>query len=156
AYDVALATQLPLGGDAAQAGADGALLSWQGLPGSALGGFDMTMARPLLVDSVPADPYGIRSDAVPPPNTYLLDLPVAVGSTRSLFAQWWSFQPQETPYVLTTSAEGLLSGDLRNPLDVELEDVLVAYDRWAYRLEGPLAARGVIRIAAMQRRDLEW
>ncbi len=151
AYDLGLSAQLPLAAPVSNAASEGALVSWQGLPGRGLGGFEMTMARPLA-----SDPYLIRTGADAPPALYIDGLPVPVGATRSLIGRWWRFQPLETPYVLMAGKDGLLTGDLRNPLDIELEDVLLAYDRWAYRLEGTFKANAVLRVENLQRRDLEW
>src|SRR5690606_31885557 len=52
--------------------------------------------------------------------------------------------------------DGVLLGDVRNPLNVDLEDVLLAYDRWTYRIEMPLKAQGALRVENLQRRDLQW
>jgi hypothetical protein len=128
-----------------------ATFSWQGLPGQGLGGMDQTAGESLFPVS-----YTTRNDAPPTPETLLFGMPITTGSTKSLLARWWSFQPLMSAEQLTADRDGFLHGTIVNPLDLQLEDALLAYDRWAYRIDRPLRAGDRLMIDGLQRRDLEW
>ncbi len=125
-------------------------LSWQGSPGSLIGG----MVGPTGM-VVQADPYGV---AVGGSLGEVSGLPATVGSTKSLFGQWrgtWNNSAAESAR-LTTSRNGLLSGEFVNPLPVRLERVMIAYGVWLYRLPYALEPGQRVRMRELAPLDLRW
>ncbi len=110
------------------------LLSWQGLPGSSLGGMQ-TNAR-VLVKSLP---YQIRTDFDPEANN-IVGMPVTVSSTRSLLGRWGGSVDADfgSAIDLRVRRNSLLKGTVVNPLDIELEQCAVLYAKWLYRIPGTL------------------
>lgn len=127
------------------------LLSWQGLPGSGLGGME---ARALSASF--GQPYAVtRQDEV----GTMTQLPVQVASTAPLSGLWWSDSFTSDQHQLVRTTDGLLEGQLVNPLPVELTNCLVLYSIWAYRLDqtrGALQPGQVIRIDRERPLNLEW
>jgi hypothetical protein len=128
-----------------------AATTWQGLPGRGLGGMDQTASETQFTVS-----YQIRSDGPSVPETLLLGMPITSGSTRSLLTRWWSFPSFPKSEPLTADRDGFLHGTIVNPFDFPLEDALLAYDRWSYRIDRPLQPGESLFVDGLQRRDLEW
>jgi hypothetical protein len=101
------------------------LLSWLGLPGSALGGMDPQTQNLPLTDQ----PYDFSQDL-----ERLIGLPVHVWSTKSLTAQWTTPEPFGMQADLKRAQDDTLVGELTSELTVPLEDCWLAYDRWVYPL----------------------
>lgn len=125
AYDFSFTPQLP-GGQAAEEGEAHVLLSWLGLPGSALGGMDPKTSNPPLTDR----PYDFS-----PQLDRLLGMPINVWSTRSLTAQWTSAETGGFKAHVSLGSDDGLDGQLTNELGVPLTNCWLAYDRWVYPLE---------------------
>ncbi|MBC8352436.1 MAG: hypothetical protein H8E66_10640 [Planctomycetes bacterium] len=104
----------------------GCLLSWQGLPGTGLGGLEAKSAT-----LFPA-PYTIASSAT---DGQIRNTPIEIDGTKAFVARWWNDAPLEYTADLQLDAGGLLRGNIMNPLSVELYDCMLLYDNWAYRLE---------------------
>ncbi|MDX1947791.1 MAG: hypothetical protein SFU86_20505 [Pirellulaceae bacterium] len=128
----------------------GGWLAWQGLPGDALGGLgsrQFSLARP--------DPYAILPPGATP---RIASLPLVTASSKSLAARWWGSGPA-VESKLAKDQYGLLSGEVTNPLDVELTDWLVAHEDRMYRLDaklaGPLAPGQTVRIGDLSPLNLE-
>lgn len=140
---------------AQQAPQSGVLLSWQGLPGEGLGGMN-TRATAAIIN----EPYTIADEAEAPQATgaaAIQNMPIQVASTKTLNARWWSTFDAGTTAQLTARSNGLLRGEVTNPLPVELFDCMVLHDVWAYRIEGKLAAGQTVRIEDQAPpRNLEW
>lgn len=125
-YDVGLSPSLPFG-DADDRSEQ--LVSWLGVPGAGLGGMHSGAADP---------PIRRRSYEVAPRLDELIDVPIQVWSTKG-FQTRWDAQDQRVAAALDIElAEvdgGLLEGFLTSRLEFPLEDCLLAYGRWAYRLD---------------------
>lgn len=129
----------------ATAPADG-WLAWQGLPGTGLGG--LASQQSALIDS-PA--YVVRPAGEAPG---VAGLPVSVASSKALAGRWWSKSELEPFANLSTNGFGLPQGEIRNPFDFELEECLLAYDEWLYRLRD-IPPGGRVRIEDFSPLNLE-
>ncbi|MCE9524704.1 MAG: hypothetical protein K8R36_01460 [Planctomycetales bacterium] len=123
-YDVELHPDFPT---EIKTGATASYMTWQGLPGSGLGGLDAQQ-----VSRNAADPYAIE---YPSPAAGLRSLPIQVGSSKSLAARWWQEIPPPAASKLALNEHGVPTGDLVNPLDVELQDCIFTFNIWMYRLK---------------------
>lgn len=117
----------------AQSESTGGYLAWQGLPGGGLGGLDTTQATPGVFD-----PYAVEFPSASPG---LRSLPIQIGSSKSLAARWWEDISLSATSQLTLTEHGVPTGDIVNPLDVELRDCIFTFNIWMYRLKniGPKA-----------------
>lgn len=109
----------------------GSLLTWQGLPGKGLGG--LRAKRVGISDSAFSDSaYSItRGNG----HSSITGVPLHTDGTRVLSARWWRHQPFASASELHTNVDGLLRGEITNPLPFALSDCVLMYDIWAYRLE---------------------
>jgi hypothetical protein len=120
AYDLAFRPKI------ASAGADAeVLLTWLGMPGSALGGMDPRSDNRPLTDR----PYLYSPDL-----SQLENVPIHVWSTKSLTSRWSMSDPGLLDAKLFPSADGGLDGKLTSRLDVPIEECWLAYGRWVYPL----------------------
>jgi hypothetical protein len=101
------------------------LLSWLGLPGSALGGMDPRTDNRPLSDR----PYDFSPDL-----SRLKKVPIHVWSTKSLSARWSVPDPGLLEADVTQGADEGLLGTITSGLDVPLTDCWLAYGRWVYPL----------------------
>ena len=121
-YDLQLtSTWLDLASDSS-----GCLLSWQGLPGTGLGGLEAKSAT--LFHS----PYTIRHTAS---ESQIEKAPIEIDGTKAFVGRWWNQVQLESTADLHLDAGGLLRGNVMNPLPIELHDCLLLYENWAYKLE---------------------
>ncbi len=102
-------------------------VTWQGLPGSGLGGLDAQQ-----VASSTVDPYAIEFPAAVPG---LRSLPIQVGSSKSLAARWWQNVSLPAASRLTLTEHGVPAGEIVNPLEVELQECIFTFHIWMYRLK---------------------
>ena len=136
------------------------LLSWHGLPGTALGGMETRSSgstsdvRYLLANP---DPQPATMAVVPQ------GVPINVWSTKSFVAQGWSSTPRAAAATALEQAklretyDSRLLGQFANPTKYELVDCQLLYDRWAYPIRGTLAPGDRIFLADEgEPRDLEW
>lgn len=140
-YDLSLSTH-PAGGEDARRQV---CLSWQGLPGGALGGMEQTMAGPATVAR------GYESSAE---RDELRDVPVPVWATKSFVANW---QTTCTPGIdarLRLTADDVAEGRLTSRLEHPLRDCLLIAGRWAWQL-GELAPGQTVAIVPGDQRDLQ-
>lgn len=121
------------------------LWSWQGLPGSALGGMDQSSTE--LAPA--AEPYEFST---------ALDttqgVPLGIWSTKNFTGRW---QCRDEPAVtgrLTAGADGVAQGSLTNRLDTMLVGCLLVSGRWAYDV-GDFEPGRTIRFQPGQQRDLQ-
>lgn len=140
-YDLSLVPQL--------AGDEGSSrqvwLSWQGLPGGALGGMEQTMAGPATVAR------GYESSAE---RDELRGVPVPVWATKSFVAGW---QTTCTPGIearLRLTADDVAEGRLTSRLEHPLRDCLLIAGRWAWQL-GELAPGQAVAVVPGDQRDLQ-
>lgn len=151
-YDLSL-RPLPLG----DTGPSAPILSWQGLPGSGLGGLNSNTSTGLF--DAPFDaPYFIGSDSDQAGESAVSigSLPVPIGSTKSLTARW-SARTQGSEIRLTANANDLLDGEVRNPLSVDLTSPLLIYSNWVYPFQdGVFKAGQVMPIRRLDPKNLTW
>jgi hypothetical protein len=102
-------------------------VTWQGLPGSGLGGLDAQQVAPAI-----SDPYAIEFPAATPA---LRGLPIQVGSSKSLSVRWWQEVSLPETSKVSLNEHGVPTGDVVNPLDVELQECIFTYNIWMYRLK---------------------
>ena len=131
----------------------GRLLSWQGLPGSGLGGLDSRggaalFAEPYLMTPGYAGPDEERAE--------IRGLPIEVSGTKSLAGTWWALDEAPPAQRLSANVHGLLAGQLTNPLDVELTDCMVFFENWMYPVAGTLAPGKAVTFDGVSPRNLEW
>ncbi len=101
------------------------LVSWLGLPGYALGGMQASGSQTSVLDGGYQYGEGLAS---------LERLPVQVWSTKTLAARWSARVEMPLSVVLRQDGEELLGGKITNESEIELEDCLLLYGRWAYDL----------------------
>lgn len=144
-FQLDLQTQWPYDSDAAQHA--GQLLAWQGLPGRGLGGLDTTNSAASFTQS-----YRVQYDQA----SELSGLPIEVSGSKSLSARWWAEVPLARPPRLETDSNGLLRGELANPLDVALTDTMIIYENWMYAQTGTWRPGQTINFEGRSPRNLQW
>ena len=126
-----------------------ALVSWQGLPGSGLGGMNAPAASGSLLENDRAHEYRISCcfgpqldrTAKAAAQGQIRQLPLQTASTKALVARWWGRAEVESIGQLKADDLALLTGTVTNPLSVELKHCSVYYQNWAYPLDAPLRWR---------------
>ena len=104
----------------------GCLVSWQGLPGTGLGGLEAQSA------SLFPSPYTIRRAAG---GSRIDQAPIEIDGTKAFVGRWWNAIRLESTADLHLDAGGLLRGNVTNPLPIELYDCVLLFQNWAYKLE---------------------
>jgi hypothetical protein len=151
AFDLTCTPQLPPAGPSA--GEPQLLLTWQGLPGQGLGGLSSASTVALFSEpyttSVPQDDAGAGR---------IRGLPVQVSGSKSLVARWSCAGPATLRSAprLAADRHGMVRGEVRNPLHVDLTDCLILYENWVYPLPGALAAGQTCSLDGLSPRNLEW
>jgi hypothetical protein len=121
------------------------LLSWQGLPGTALGGMEQAMAGPAAV----ARAYELADD-----HSRLLDVPVPVWSTKSFVARWRAAVRPPLAGQLRDAGDEVVDGKLTNRLDLPLSKCLLVAGHWAWNLPD-IAPGQTVRVVPGDQRDLQ-
>jgi Protein of unknown function (DUF1549) len=129
-FDLSVATRP---GEVGLKGDPSVLLSWMAVPGSGLSGVGRAAGAAMFTH-----PYDFS-----PTLDAIEDLPIAMWSTRSLLARWWSEAPSPVTAQLSDRGDHMLSGTLELPADWTLVDAVLVYDRWAYPLDGRTEGRTV-------------
>lgn len=114
------------------------ILAWQGLPGKSLGGMDSRQSLATV-----QNPYFL---AEADDSVQLENLPIQIWSSRSMFGRGWAELEGKAPEPLTEINNQLLDGVIRNPTNLDLEDVYVFYGRWAWNFP-KLPAGGVLSLS---------
>ncbi|MBP62949.1 MAG: hypothetical protein CMJ62_15620 [Planctomycetaceae bacterium] len=129
-----------------------ALISWQGLPGTALG--SMNAASP---PAGPSHPYSICfPDNHSSSSPQITEMPLQVWSTKSLTARWWGEIDLHFMADLRSQGDKQLRGSILNPLDDDLTECYLYYAPWAYQI-GRIAANRTIPITSSSvRRNLRY
>lgn len=125
-FDPELRFELPAGLSSTTPGEPAGWLAWQGLPGDSLGGLGSRQ-----VALAAAEPYSISP---PGPQPQIANLPVQVASSKSLSARWWMHAELQSEPNLSVNPFGVLAGDFRQPLPVELTDCLLIHGEKLFRL----------------------
>jgi hypothetical protein len=124
----------------------GVLLTWQGLPGKGLGGMNANVAGNQRLAA-----YNImRVEPSVHSSVRLADVPIQIGASKSLSARWWARANSRDPGSLTADSLGLLRGEIRNPVDLPLENCMLVYDRWVYQLDS-IIGRQTIKLTGNER-----
>lgn len=132
----------------------GALLGWNGLPGTGLGGMNSTTTVEVLRDTYQIE---LTTDDDAPPRTRIAGLPLQPSATRSLSARWWAHTGATLAASdLRVAESGLLEGLLVNPLEVDLTHTYLFYGDWAFPIEGRLGAGDRVDVTALTPLDLRW
>jgi hypothetical protein len=121
-------------------------LAYQGLPGEGLGGLE---SRQPTLASRPA--YQVR---LPDADPRVEALVITTSSTKSLAAGWWSPMRLPVEQRLFVDRFGLLAGEFRQPLPIELSDCLLAHGEKLYRL-GTLRPGQMVRLSELDPLNLE-
>jgi hypothetical protein len=121
-----------------------ALIGWLGLPGDSLGG--MAPRTPSV--SPWKEPYDFA-----PSLDSLSGVPMQIWTTKSLTARWTAPSKFRRQASLVERDRSLV-GDVTNTLDFPLEDCLICYGRWAYRLDTLEPGQTATLTLSSERRDL--
>lgn len=131
------------------------LLSWQGLPGSGLGGLDArsTQAGDLSQYQISLESSSQQAGGI---GRYVIrDYPVPYASTRSLVARW-NATGGLTAEPLESDSLGILHGTFTNPLSIPLNRPVIFYGKWAFRLGSELQVGAQVRLDDIQPLDARW
>lgn len=150
-YDLSVAVSA--GGIVEDAPPPGVLLSWHGLPGTALSGMNSSASAELFTETyamVDRQPQtGRRQLSVD-------GLPIQIWSSKSLTARWWANTAEPIDGALHRGRNEALLGHVTNPLDEVLLDCYLYYAPWAYQL-GNLAPGASVAIDDdTGRRNISW
>jgi len=124
------------------------VLSWHGLPGKGLGGLNTTSKATSF-----APEYRVSM------NADITDTPIQVTSTKALMGRWWGKANLAGTAHLEADTDGLLQGEVVNPLPCELTDCVVLFANWMYRLDavsGTLAPGETTSVHNENPLNLEW
>jgi hypothetical protein len=119
-----------------------AYLDWQGLPGKGLGGLDsqLPMERGMNAYSIAID------DQL---GTTLESVGIVAAGTKSIYGTYsLSMEMSNQSSLSELSTVDQLEGEVVNPLDQELRDVVLFYHRWYYLLNSRMPAGDRIRISS--------
>jgi len=128
-YDLALEPASPLDEptESARVGnAPEVLMSWQGLPGSALGGMEQASAG--------IGPQ-VRSYAFSPSLNALDDVPIPIWSTKALTARWQQTIHPPLESHLTAGPDGVAVGTLTSRMPLTLSNCMLASGRWVFEID---------------------
>ena len=145
-FDPHLHFDLPSGFSSDRVNEPAGWLAWQGLPGESLGGLGSRQ-----VALAAAEPYAISQPGKRPNIT---GLPVQVASSKSMSARWWSHAELQTNANLSVSQFGVLTGEFRQPLTLDLSDCLLIHGEKLYRL-GKLPAGQAVHLEDFPPLNLE-
>jgi hypothetical protein len=121
-------------------------LSWQGLPGTGLGGLAANQISSAQLVSYAAQPPG--------PQMALAGVPIQIAGSKSMSARWWATAGPLERSALSLNEYGMLQGEVVNPLSVDLAGCLLVYDTWLYRLRS-LSPGQRVRLADFDALNLE-
>lgn len=116
---------------------DSEVTSWHGLPGDGLGGM-LTTANPGLLKSSYEEVFEVAANGQDV-KTRVVDLPLQVSSTKSIFTQWWSESPVRVRSRLRHNPRlQQITGTVTNPFDFTLNNCRLVFENWAYLIDQPL------------------
>lgn len=128
------------------------LTSWQGLPGTGLGGMNMAAAGVL------GDEYTIEVEETIPhrAQTRLRSVPIATSSSKGVISRWGGVSETLSDNSLLTHDGGMLRGTVTNPLGVDLTQCYVFFENWAYPIDGRLRSGESYELDYVNPLDLKW
>jgi hypothetical protein len=106
-------------------------ISWHGMPGKGVGGMDRR-----ALSSVFDEPYG---QTPPGAESTISGLPIQFASSRRLLDEWIGNVKLSASSELKTTDGVYLRGAFSNPLDQELDGVMLIYRNSAYRFSAQIA-----------------
>jgi hypothetical protein len=129
------------------------LFTWQGLPGEGLGGLNTRATEAFFTQG-----YLLRQFPDPRDRgrSEITGVPIRVSSSKALVSRWCADVQLSETGSLAVDNNGLLSGRLVNPLEVELSDCQVLYRNWSYPLTGSLRPGASVAFETLRPRNLEW
>lgn len=130
-YDLEFVSR-PLEHDGARFGES--YTAWLGLPGSGIGGMD-PRANPV---------FWRQGYAFSPALEEMDDVPIAVWSSKSITARWRDVTEVIPQGTFVRDAQ-TLSGSFTNTADYPLQDCILAFERWVYRL-GDVAPGATVEV----------
>jgi hypothetical protein len=107
-------------------------ISWHGMPGKGVSGMDRR-----ALTSVFDEPY---SQSQPGANSAVTGLPIQYASSRRLLDEWTGRADLGNDSELKTEDGAYLRGSFVNPLNQDLDNVLLIYRTSAYRISSTVAA----------------
>ncbi len=113
------------------------IVAWLGQPGYALGGMQNSSGQTGLFD---------RGYAFSPALDKMLGVPVQLWSTKTITSRWSSEVTTPVEVKLNRTDEQLLLGQIVNSADTTLEDCVLLYGQWAWKL-GSLPAGSAVNMA---------
>ena len=128
------------------------LISWQGLPGTGLGGMSGTANVNWHMD-----PYAIRFlSRQSPVESTVNKLPLQIWSTKSLTVRWWSEHDFSPVAELRLQSDRQLRGRVMNPLDEDLTECYLYYAPFAYQIGRIPAGKGMEITSTTIKRNLRY
>jgi hypothetical protein len=125
----------------------GSWLTWQGLPGDALGGLESQ--QPAIAQH--HEYLQARSRGIHP---QIESLTLEESASKCLTGCWWGKNDLPAETKLTVDRYGLLAGEFQQPLDITLSECLLAHGEKLYRL-GTLSPGQRVVIAEQAPLNLE-
>ncbi|HUY36589.1 MAG TPA: hypothetical protein VMV69_27890 [Pirellulales bacterium] len=117
------------------------LMSWQGLPGGALGG----MEQAAIGLGPPMHPYSFSASL-----DALDDVPIPIWSTKALTARWQQTVEPPLESRLTAGPDGVAVGSVTSKLPLTLTNCMLASGRWVYEIDELKPGRTVTLRAGSQ------
>jgi hypothetical protein len=116
-------------------------VDWQALPGRGLGG----LGSQLSADTgMPA--YEIRIEETG--DSQVIGTGVSAAGTKSLYATWNArIAPDDKSVLIEAGGVNQLTGQVANPLDVELLEPALFYHNWHYALGSRIPAKGIATVS---------
>ena len=129
------------------------LTSWQGLPGSGLGGMNMAATVNVLSPIYAVDGF---SHAAGGGGTRIHGLPISTSSSKAVVSRWEARCKMLNDSTLVAHKGGLLRGRVVNPLEVALAQCYVYFENWAYPIDGRLGPGDSYALDDISPLDLKW
>ena len=149
-YDLSLSPSIACGGDAWRD--HEVLLSWQGLPGTALGGMNTTSTAERMSDAYVIDTRGDSSMK----SAGIWGIPIQIWSSKGFHARWHGELDLPAISKLQVQSDGRLRGEIGSPLACDLTDCFLYYTPWAYNIGKVSAGQTVTVGSASERSSLQW
>lgn len=122
------------------------LTSWLGMPGPGLGGMQSGVAQAAIFSR------GYQFD---PTLTAIRRMPVQEWSTKTLAGRWTGNVGEPLRVRLQPDVEDLVAGEITNQSGIVLQDCLLFYGRWAYRLGDLAEGAAVVVDQSLQPRTIK-
>lgn len=134
-------TEVAMKGQFSKPGIGSIHLDWQGLPGKGLGGLLSQFGNDR---GIPA--YQIHS--ADGQSSRIAGLSIPAAGTKSLVGQWvGEIELHGESSLREIAGVAQLSGELFNPLDVDIKEPMLFYHNWFYHLNSRIPANGSTTIA---------